>query len=441
MIEDNFQVDEPARNVPEGGAATKPGAPRTLLSRFALLAAADIFCRLTRFLADVALGRHFGRAVFGQLNLAQSLAVQGMSVAGGGLDTFGMREAAAGRMPAGPLAATIVLLRAALGIVVWAIVAAVTWLVPQYRESFVLAALYGLSIFTGALTVGWLAQALGRMNVVALSLVSTHIVYFGGVQIAVQQAWPAASVPVILVGAETLTAAGLWLWLVRRFGALPRPLPLRAALQILRESLPIGGANIVRALTTGSDILLLGLFVSEAAVGIYGAGFKLYSLGAAIIALYLSVLLPHLAASRLESKSPADRGDDRARDFLRTAMQRALAPALLAAAVVVPAAWLAAGLALRLLFGPDFEGGAETLRILLLALPLTLVAGHFRSALVVLGRQRLDLGLAAFGAGVHVAAKVVLIFVAGPIGCAAGTIAGEAALALCACVAYYRQAA
>jgi len=426
--------------VPEGGAAAEPAAPRALLSRFALLAAADIFCRLTRFLADVALGRHFGRAVFGQLNLAQSLAIQGMSAAGCGLDTYGMREAAAGQMPAGPLAATIVLLRAALGVVVWVIVAAVAWLVPQYRGSFVLAALYGLSIFTGALTVGWTAQALGRMNVVALSLVSTHIVYFAGVQIAVQQAWPAASIPIILVGAETLTAAGLWLWLVRAFGALPRPLPLRAASQILRESLPIGGANIVRGLTAGSDILLLGLFVSEAAVGIYGAGFKLYSLGAAIIALYVSVLLPHLAASRLERK-PADRGDDRGRDLLRTTMQRALGPALLAAAVVVPVAWLAAGLALRLLFGPDFEGGADTLRILLVALPLTLVAGHFRSALVVLGRQRLDLGLAAFGAGVHVAAKLVLIFVVGPMGCALGTIAGEAMLALCACIAYYRQPA
>src|SRR5262249_53960305 len=158
-----------------------------------------------------------------------------------------------------------------------------------------------LSIFTGAATIGWTAQALGRVNIVALSMLSTNAVYFAGIQVVVWRNWPPASVPVILIGSELLTAAGLWLWLVRRFAAPSRPLPFSAALRLLGAALPIGGANIVRGLTAGSDILLLGLFVGAASVGAYGAAFKLYSLGTAMIALYVSVLLPHLAASRAET--------------------------------------------------------------------------------------------------------------------------------------------
>ncbi len=64
-----------------------------------------------RFLADLVLVRHFGQTVFGQLNLAQSLAVQGMGVATCGLDTAGMRDVAANPAATQSIAATVVLLR------------------------------------------------------------------------------------------------------------------------------------------------------------------------------------------------------------------------------------------------------------------------------------------------------------------------------------------
>src|SRR5262249_33484127 len=157
--------------------------------------------------------------------------------------------------------------------------AALTSIVPQYRTCFELTALYGVSMFTGALTLGWVAQAHGRMLLVGLALLTTHLLYFAGVQSAVRSEWPAASVPLAMVVAEVLSAGGLWIWHGRRFRRVILPLAPRAALSYLRESVPIGSANILRGLTIGSDIVLLGLFATQSDMGLYSAAFKLYSLG------------------------------------------------------------------------------------------------------------------------------------------------------------------
>jgi O-antigen/teichoic acid export membrane protein len=86
--------------------------------------------------------------------------------------------------------------------------------------------------------------------------------------------------------------------------------------------------------------------------------------------------------------------------------------------------------ALHFLFGPDFEAATRPLRVLLLALPANLAAGHYRAALIALGRQQLDLRLVAACALVHIGAKLCLIPAFGMSGAACGTVAGEAALML-----------
>src|SRR5262249_18345212 len=115
---------------------------------------------------------------------------------------------------------------------------------------------------------------------------------------------------------------------------------------------------------------------------------------------------------------------------VRQAVSAGIRRTLLAAVPITVAALLLGPAVLRLLFGPGFDEAVPVLRILLLVLPLQLLSGHGRMALVALGRQRYDLGLVAVSAGVHVVAKLVLIPALGMIGTAWGTFAGEAALVL-----------
>ncbi len=357
--------------------------------------------------------------MFGQLNLAQSLAVQGMGIATCGLDTAGIRQVASSPASTPATVATVVLLRFLLGLVGWGIIGVLSWCVPQYRDCFELTCLYGISLLTGALTVSWVAQARGRLHVVGLAMLTTHVMYFAGVYVAIRREWPAAGIPLLMVVAEALSAAGLWIWLTLCFGRATRPLPPREALKFLRETVPIGGANVLRSLIAGSDILLLGLFVDDSDVGLYSGAFKIYSLGLSLIALYCAVLLPQLAACAAETRSAV-------RPPLRASLRRTL----LATLAVVPIAFFAAGAVLRFLFGPDFAPATVALQALIVSLPVSLVAVHYRIVFVALRQQRHLMHLMALGALFHVGAKIVLIAALGITGAAWGTLVGETALML-----------
>ncbi|MGE5194507.1 MAG: oligosaccharide flippase family protein [Deltaproteobacteria bacterium] len=390
-----------------------------MFERVTLLFGAELASRGLRFLADILLVRHFGQSAFGQLNVAQSLAVQGIWVSTCGLNTAGVRSVAATAETAQSIAATVVVLRCCLASIAWAGIAGLSWLVPQYRDSFQLVALYGLTLFTAAFNIGWVAQGRGQVRPMGLAMLAAHLAYLGGVQLVISHAWPLVSIPLVLVVAEAITAAALWWGIVRGIGPVIRPLPLTAALRFLREALPIGGTNLLRGIMPGSDVLLLGLFLGKAEVGQYAAALKLYSLGSALLAAYFAVLFPHLASRAAGSIAN-----------VKAAMATGIRRSFLAAVPITAVALLLAPGVLRFLYGPDFDGATGVLRILLLVLPLQLLAGHWRAALVAAGRQRYDLGLVACGAVVHVGAKLTLIPAVGIGGAAWGTFAGEATLLL-----------
>jgi O-antigen/teichoic acid export membrane protein len=388
-----------------------------VLGRAGLLFAADVASRGLRFLADILLVRHFGRSAFGQLNVAQSLTVQGVWISTCGLNTAGVRTVAAAPETAQRIAATVVVLRCCLSTVTWVAIAGLSFIVPQYHDSFQLVAMYCLSLFTGALNIGWVGQGRGDVRPMGLALLVVHIVYVAGVQLVISRSLPLVCVPIVLIVAETLTVAALWWWIVRDIGPVLRPLPLGEALCFLREALPIGGANLLRGIMPGSDILLLRLFVGEDDVGQYAAALKLYSLGSALLMAYFAVVFPHLASRAAKS-----------RHELQAAMSTGIRRSLLAALPLTMAGLALAPFLLSVLFGSDFRDAAGILRVLFLVLPLQLLAGQWRAALVALGRQRYDLGLVTVGAVVHVGTKLGLIPALGIVGAAWGTFAGEVTL-------------
>jgi O-antigen/teichoic acid export membrane protein len=409
-----------------------PSAPaaksKSTFVPYLLLLFSDFACRGLRFLADIVLVRHFSREMIGQLNLGQSLAIQGIGLSTCGLDTAGTRAIAAGSVPPKQMAATVVVLRLILGMITWGAVVGLALLIPKYQAVFQFTVLYGLSIMTGALTIGWVPQAQNRMHVVALAMLATNVLYFGGVELTTHVGWPPSAVPLILAVSEGLTALALWIWLILRYGPLSRGMARPEALRFLRDSLPIGGAAYVRLLINSSDVLLLGLFVSDGDLGMYSTAFKLYALGTSVIIIYLGVLLPQLAAHAARDSAA-----------VTPALQTSLRRTLLAATVVTPAAMFFATTALRLLFGAPFVAAGPALQILFLAWPALIASGHFRIALVAHGRQRQDLRLIAAAAFAHAISKICLIPWLGINGAACGTLASEVFLMIIAGQAWNLQ--
>ncbi|MBS0262886.1 MAG: oligosaccharide flippase family protein [Planctomycetes bacterium] len=397
--------------------AVAPTGGKLAVRSYLLIVVADFACRALRFLSDIVLVRHFSREIIGQLNLGQSLSVQGIGLSTAGLDVIGIKTVAAGQVPPARMATTIALLRLLLGVFAWCGVALVAGLVPKYQPIFQYAVLYGLSIATAALTIGWVPQGQNRMHVVAIAMLATNICYFSGVWLCTVCGWPPVAVPLILGVAEGSTALALWVWLRLACGPFMWGLPAREAWHCLQDAVPIGGSNYLRLLIQGSDVLILGLFDTGDELGVYSMGFKLYALGASLVAIYLGVLLPQLAAG-------AAAGTHNVSAELNSSLRRTLPASLVAMAIAMSLA----GFGLQLLYGAAFVTGASALRVLIVAWPVQLMSGHFRMGLIAIGRQRLDLLLVGVAMVAHLLAKLCLGYLGGSLGIAVGTLAGEVVL-------------
>jgi O-antigen/teichoic acid export membrane protein len=395
-----------------------------------LIVFGDFGSRALRFLSDVVLVRHFSREIIGQLNLAQQLSIQGIGISTAGLDVIGVKTVAGGQVPPMQIAATVVLLRLALGVVSWCGVAAIAAVVPKYHPVFDYAVLYGMSIVTASLTVGWIPQGQSRMHIVAIAMLATNFCYFSGVWLCTVFGWAPIAVPLILGLSEGSVAIALWVWVRKACGPFLRGLPAREAWRCFQNALPIGGSNYLRLLIQGSDVLILGLYIQAQDLAVYSMNIKLYTLGTALAVIYLGVLMPQLAAC--EARDPKS-----VSPVLYSSLKRFL-PAGLAGTAVSMAL---SEFGLRLLYGPAFATGAPALRILVAAWPLHLISGHFRTALIASGKQHFDFVLVATATLIHITLKMLLAPQFGTIGVAAGTFVGELLLVVIAGWAWNRHGA
>lgn len=386
-----------------------------VLGRYFVLGLADALSKGLGFLATIALGRSLGPTPFGEINFAQSVVLFAFMVATAGLDVVAVRRAAQSEAPVGETASTVIVLRLLLGAAVYALLLVVAFAVPALRAVWSLIALFGLTLFSGALSLAWVPQAVQRTHVLGMANIASQGTYLALVLVGLHAGAGAWIAPVAFVAGEAAAAAGLLVWMQRTQGGLLAPMSGDKSRRMLVEASPIGGAQLLRAVSQGSDLIIAGILLPMAAVGWYGGAYKLYLLGVTTIALYMVIVFPRFSAAAAQP------------GLLRLELRAsALRVALLGLAGVAIGIAFAPAL-LRLLFDPSFEAGATSLRLLVGSLLLYVANAHIRSALVALGRQTTDLQLVAGSAAVHLAAKTGLAAAFGIEGLALGMIAGEIA--------------
>lgn len=141
---------------------------------------------------------------------------------------------------------------------------------------------------------------------------------------------------------------------------------------IVRNAIPFAGVDVVAMLYRRTDLLLLAAWHGDAAIGLYGAAYRLWEVLGLMPSSFLDALFPELARRDAE-------GDGRAR--LRRLYRRVL-PALLAFVLAVATvSFIIAPQIITLLYGqiPGREVVVGLFRLLLPALPFTylyLLNGH-----------------------------------------------------------------
>jgi O-antigen/teichoic acid export membrane protein len=393
-------------------------AGRSIWPRYLLLVTANLTSKGSGFLVLILVVRHFGGEGLGAITFAGAVVAHAALVASAGVEIYAVKRMAERSGSPGALAGTIVALRLLSGLAVYALLCLLAASLPPLRAVSGLMALFGLSLFTTALSLAWVPEALQATTVLAAGELVTDA---ASVALLAGCLWLGGGLwafPLARVAGEALTALGLFVWARRAVGPLGRPVP-REWPGIITQAAPIGTARVLRSLALGTDPIVLAFFVPLEEVGWYGGAYKLFLLSVSLSAVYFVVLFPRLVGKVRTSPAAL-------RDEVTGSLRRTLPVALPATAGAV----LLAGEALRVLYGPPFAAAAPALRLLLLAALANLVGAHYRNVLLSTNRQRLDLALVAASAGGELVLKVLLIPPLGPAGVALGTLVGESALAL-----------
>ena len=253
-----------------------------------------------------------------------------------------------------------------------------------------------LGLFTGgvwSLSEDWVLIGQGRFGASTAYQGIGRLVFLALLVLLLPR-YPHASIVLLCLLASSIpTVALTWRDSFRVYGRPARPAHVR---EILRIGAPVLTSRLL--ITTygqGAPAIYSGV-LSAASLGLFSASDRLVRAVQSLLDPIGFALLPRMAR-----KNNRD-------DFWRSAT-RALLATLCAAAVATAIVWLAAPLAINLIFGDGFEGAVALLRVEILVIPATALTSFVTTAVLPVKQ---DTSGILIGAIIGVSVAGVSLFVA-----------------------------
>lgn len=347
------------------------------------------------------LGRVLGPSSYGQLEFTLALMFLCTMLADTGLSPFGAREIAKDEASVPDLVAQILVLRCALALGAYAVLAVFVAVIdkPAPLKHFIL--IYGITLFGLPALLPYVYQGRDQMKYVAAASIIRWSIFAAGVFLLVRDPREISSMP--LVEGLAIAGAGVFYFWIRPRGlvswhTLRQRFDPAAAWSILRRALPIGASEIVWGVKFYFGTVLLGVLIGGAEVGWFAAGLRAVVAIHTFVWLYFFNLLPSMA--RIAQDQPG-----RLPRVMQTSLQITAWAGLL---VAITGTAFAAPI-INLLYGMQYDGSVPVFQALIWIIPLTLISGNYRYALLACDRQHLEFATAAAGAGLTVALTVLLV--------------------------------
>jgi O-antigen/teichoic acid export membrane protein len=392
---------------------------KTPLRNIVAILSGDVGSRIIGFFVTVYLARIFTPASFGLVNLGLAALGYLVLLNSPGIQILELRNAAATEGGMASRAGAILSMRLFLAPILLLVTAVLLhlWNVPRETSAIIL--LYGLSLIPMALSLDWLFGGKESFRLITASRLLNACV-FGIVTVLLVRSdgdvrWTAIA---FLAGniAATLLLGFRYL---KRFGAPPFAWNPGAWREILRENIPVGAAMLLSQSVINLPPLVIGVLLTNTDVGMYSAGLKLSFVILIIDRTFNALFLP--VATRYAAGRPEDL--KRVLDVSVKAIIAVMVPILVAACVV-------AGPAVRLIFGPGYDGAIPLFRIMTGYVFVTIANSLFVCTLIAYRRTKEYSRIVGAGAGVVFVSVVVLTALFGTAGAAWGTILGEAVILL-----------
>jgi O-antigen/teichoic acid export membrane protein len=395
------------------------------LHNVTMLAGGEVLTRMVAFAATATLAARLGPAGFGIIGFGLAIASYLAIAVDSGLNIVGIREVAIAPHRARDLYLTVGLTRLMLAAAAFAILAAVTWMLPKPAVVKGVIILTGLSFFALAIDPGWVLKGLERPGRAAAMLVGAQAVYAAGVLMFVRGPSDILRVPAIQFAADAVAAVAFGAALV---GARRLHISVAEGLRILRSAGYVGVSRVMRVVISTFDVVLLGFLATTVQVGLYTAAYRIIFFMLALVGVFTNAFLPAYARAAAE-------GHHALGETIGTAVN---AGAVVGAPLVVGTVLVAAPL-MKLVFGPAFIDGAIALQLLSVATAFTFMHWTVMNLLTVTNRTSVQAGIQMAAAAINVALNVWLIPRYGITGAAAATLVSEGGVVAASAVVLWRM--
>lgn len=392
-------------------------SPLRLVRDLAALSGGELVSKIAGFAAFAYLARALTPEAYGAVELAVALALFFALIVDFGFGPIGAREIARDPARAPSLAAEVPAARLLLAVLAVPGMGGLALALGQPPETVRVVWLFAASLLLAPWTQRWLLQGLDRMAWVSVAQALRMIVFAVGVVAFVQGPEDLLRVGLVEIAAAA-TMAGYFV-VVQASTVAPVRLSFdRGALgRLWREARSVGASQVVWALNQYLPTVLVALLLGGADIAWFGGAHRIVLSLGTFVWLYHFNLFPSMA--RTTSRSPA-------------AFQRLVEPSfrVTAWAGVIGALGLGllAGPLCRVAFGDAFGAAAAPFAVLAWVIPVGLLSGHARYALIASGNQRRELEAQLAGAAVIAIVGLAAIPPLGPLGGAVAMLASALAV-------------
>lgn len=390
-------------------APARAAEPRKLAINFLFLSCGESAAKLLTFASFSYLARTLGPVNYGFVEFTLAVMVFFTMPADLGLGSYGAREIARNPERASRLLHEITGLRTALTLCSMLGLAIFILLIHKTLELKLLLALYGVSLLGCPFLLQWFFQAHDQMQSVGAASIVRQLGFAGLVFLLCRRGTPLAYIGMIEC-ASVAAVAAFCVYVARtRMGfAWPTPdLHVTRLLGHIREAAPIGLTELAWAFMWNFCTVLLGFVFADRTLGWFGASNRALMALHTFVWLYFFNLLPSI--SRCVARPHAE---------LLELTDSSLRFTCWAGIFVAGILTAGAPEALTLIYGPSFRPAAQSLAILAWMLPVAMISGHHRFALIAYSRQNRLLWCTALSAIAAVALGFALIPLYGGVGAA-----------------------
>lgn len=381
-----------------------------------ILLGGEFAARGFTFVAFAYLARTLGQESYGHIAPAYAVLMFGTLVADFGAGTLGTREIAKNPDAAENLVTKIASAQMLIASAVALALAAAGLFLPVNPILGKLLIGFGISLLGIPFLLNWVFQGRNEMLPAAAPLALRQGVFLLIVFLTVSQPADVVRLPLAEIGA--IAAAGL-IYVVfynRSVGRFRLSFLQGIDTELLRQALPIGGAQFIWALRIYLPIVLVGVISGAEPAGLFDVGHRIVMVFQAFLGVYFTNLLPALSLTSRDSP-----------DEMKQLLYRSVAISVLPAVALAVVVYFAAPFVLGAVYGNSFavDESVTSFMILTWLVPVLALRRNGRTALITLNKQNLDFNISAAGVTIMILLMLPLTYFYGIIGCAWAMVTGE----------------